>query len=89
MRITKVQVALALFIIATGAAAETKDAETKPMVQTQAQPLVIYSSQGRMELSNPSLCRQTRTENGSLAINCTSQCKQSVDSKDGKTLIQC
>lgn len=84
MRISKVQIALALFIVATGA-----NSETKQMTQTQAQPLVIYSSQGRIELSNPSLCRQTRTENGSLAINCTSQCKQSVDQKDGKVLIQC
>lgn len=84
MRITKVQIALALFIVATGSAAETKH-----IVQIQAQPLVIYSSQGKIELSNPSLCRQTRTESGSLAINCASQCKQSVDPKDGKVLIKC
>ena len=52
-------------------------------------PLVIQSSQGRIEIRNPSSCTQHRADNGSSAITCQNQCKQTTDSKDGKVLIQC
>lgn len=57
--------------------------------KNNAKPLVIYSSQGSIELKNPSMCSQHRTETGSVAINCASQCRQSIDPKDKKILIQC
>jgi hypothetical protein len=53
------------------------------------EPLVIYSSQGRIEIKNPSTCTQHRSDKGSIAITCENQCKQTTDSKDGKVSIQC
>lgn len=53
------------------------------------EPLIIQSSQGRVEINNPSECTQHRTSTGAIAIICKNQCKQTTDSKDGKVLIQC
>jgi hypothetical protein len=52
-------------------------------------PLVIHSSQGRVEIRNPSTCTQHRNVNGAIAITCDNQCKQTTDSRDGRILIQC
>ena len=51
--------------------------------------LVVHSTQGRIEIKNSSKCTLQRTNNGSIAINCKSQCNQTTDSKDEKVLIQC
>ncbi len=53
--------------------------------KTTEEPLIIQSSQGRIEIKNPSTCTQHRSDKGSIAINCNSQCKQTTDSKDGKS----
>lgn len=51
--------------------------------------LVIQSSQGKIEIKNPSTCTQHRTDKGSIAINCKNQCKQTTDDKNREVLIQC
>lgn len=58
-------------------------------IKIAEEPLIIQSSQGRIQINNPSECTQYRTGTGSIAINCKNQCIQTTDSKDGKILIQC
>jgi hypothetical protein len=57
--------------------------------EVQEKPLIIYSSQGRIEIKNPSNCTQHRSDKGSIAITCENQCKQTINNKDGEVLIQC
>jgi hypothetical protein len=53
------------------------------------EPLVIHSSQGTIEIKNPSECTQHRTNGGSIAINCKNQCTQTKDERNGEVLIKC
>lgn len=72
-----------LLIIAFNSYAQWSDKKTPE------EPLVIHSSQGRIEIRNPSTCKQNRVGKGSIGITCENQCKQTTDSNDGKVLIQC
>ena len=57
--------------------------------QESAQSLTIYSSQGRIEIKDKSMCRQVRNSDNSISIQCSTQCTQGIDKSDGKILIQC
>lgn len=57
--------------------------------QESAQSLTIYSSQGRVEIRDKSMCRQVKNSDNSISIQCNTQCTQGIDKSDGKALVQC
>lgn len=57
--------------------------------QESAQSLTIYSSQGRVEIKDKSMCRQIINSDNSISIQCNTQCTQGIDKSDGKALVQC
>lgn len=51
--------------------------------------LIIYSSQGRLEIKDTTACRQSNDTEGKISIQCTTQCTQTTDPRDGKIVISC
>lgn len=67
-------------------------AQTKSQEKAKAnesKPLIIYSSQGRIEIKDTAACRQSKDTEGKISIQCADQCTQTTDPKDGKIVISC
>ncbi len=57
--------------------------------ESNSRGLTIYSSQGRLEIKDVSTCSQSKHQDGTIAINCATQCTKTIDKKDGIVLITC
>lgn len=57
--------------------------------EKEIKPLIIYSSQGRIEIKDTTACRQSKDAEGKISIQCANQCTQKTDPTDGKIVISC
>jgi hypothetical protein len=57
--------------------------------ESNSRGLTIYSSNEKLEIKDVSTCSQSKRQDGTISINCTTQCAKSIDKKDGIVLITC